>query len=405
MRRILFLELDLTFLDDTDLGPGSVSGAQVAAQRIIYNCTSELETNADWSSLPVRCVLDFVSKAFELGQDLVTAAAVAQVVNWMATSNNLILENNVREYLAFCLVVLPRIDTIRDVDRQELQRASQQLQARKNADQLRPDQEHAIGILLDVIRPSPTAAQPQDVSAGPGYQNSSDDGASRDASLADAEASLVEGIRHIHIDDSEHHFGSSDAGSQSQGVQDEEQAAAPHDAPSKPQTLDAEPGFCTEEDPDFYGADKLAWQEAMRRPDPSAHPETDADFSIFDEESNWSPRTVMYLVEEVCKKTMIYMSLSDENTAYAMFAAMIASKNLFIGTNLQSLSMALFLKAGILDTMAGGYSVRLTAMFDKLFERGYGAKATHRQKIQDLCEVLGRDEYKYTKEEKEKEQR
>ncbi|KAF2822010.1 hypothetical protein CC86DRAFT_458548 [Ophiobolus disseminans] len=134
--RAFFMNLDLSFIDDTDFEHGAATGSQIVVQRVIDKCTAELDKDGEWDSPDVRNMLEVVDKAFDVGSNLVTATAASSVVQKMARSEYLIFENNLCVFAEFCLCLLPRINVVAVSGcSQELQEAWDVLQKRKRDSQ------------------------------------------------------------------------------------------------------------------------------------------------------------------------------------------------------------------------------------------------------------------------------
>jgi hypothetical protein len=371
--------------------------------------------NWDWTSLPARCMLDFVGQALEVGYDLVTTTAVSRVIDKMARSPYLIFGNNLSVFSEFCLCMLPRINALQLADGVRiLERIAQQFRARKAGDKASAEQCCDIDGLLQEFDSALAVINEAEMSsaANKGDQSVSAPQASRPEGpeVSAQNVSMIERIRHINIEDLETHFADPDARSGSQNTHDGEDAADSHSTPSQPGTPNKLPKpqthsayiaptpYTREERSRAQQFHSLGDRQWRRKLDPVGVARTTFDFSILNKESIWGCRSVAYLIEAVCSRTTIDMSYSDENAAYSMFTTMVAADNLLENMNLQTLGIALFPKASILDTMADrDQSRRLTTLLEKLFDRGHEGTAAQRRYIQGLCNTMERD-FKYPSE-------
>jgi hypothetical protein len=110
--RVLFLGLGLAFIDDNDFDQSPTRSVEVAVRLIADKRVVDIQRSDDWTSHLVSCLLDFVDKALEKGDNLVSVAAVCYVVNRMTKSVYLLFDNNLAVLVEFCLRVLPRVNDL-----------------------------------------------------------------------------------------------------------------------------------------------------------------------------------------------------------------------------------------------------------------------------------------------------
>ncbi|KAH7091993.1 hypothetical protein FB567DRAFT_228215 [Paraphoma chrysanthemicola] len=91
--RLVSLKLDMSILYDDDFDPQAKSGIAKAGDYIIHKCVDELGKHDDWNSLRIRCVIDFVLKAFEKGSNLITAQQVSHLLLKMVESWNILVNS------------------------------------------------------------------------------------------------------------------------------------------------------------------------------------------------------------------------------------------------------------------------------------------------------------------------
>lgn len=106
MNRFAFSTLDFGFLCDDDCDNEAI---KIAVTRITNLCSVEIEQNGNWCSPTVTFTLDFVDRAFYAANNLLSGAAVCDVVPRMAASPYLFFPPNSNVLSEFCLRVVPRI--------------------------------------------------------------------------------------------------------------------------------------------------------------------------------------------------------------------------------------------------------------------------------------------------------